>query len=310
MIPILKRKISETEEANLKKIKRSPTQRQDRRRKKKKNGPTDQTWLEEEEREKIVREKLPCPFCEDECLRTSKMLASHLKYSHPKEKDSEVYKQIMAENIQPGFVCSICGMTLETEDWLVKHNAIYHNINIHVTNQYPCPSCGKMLKNKETLDSHIQHIHQNNKKQMCNVCGKILRNKKSLKEHTESQHSNLEFPCMECGRIFGTKNLRNIHTRRNHMDRERQHKCQKCEKAFRLPGDLRKHISQVHDKLKPFHCEVCQFRTATITNLNIHRKKSHERPSISRIALIEMVEAGQHPYYTLSDIPMIRSGPP
>ena len=272
--------------------------------------PTDQNGAEEEEMkgEKIVkpREKLPCPFCEDECLRTSKMLATHLKYSHPKEKDSELYQQTIADNIQAGFVCSICGMKFGTDQWLDKHMADIHNFNI---NKFPCGVCGKLLKSESTLHSHMLYIHKKSKEQMCGVCGKIFRNKFSLKEHTDSQHSNLEFPCAECGQIFNCKKGMQKHFNKKHVIKERQHKCQKCEKAFHLPGDLRKHISQVHDKLKPFYCEFCQFRTATISNLNIHRKKSHERPSISKKALVELVETGQHPYYTLSDIPMIRIGP-
>ena len=174
-----------------------------------------------------------------------------------------------------------------------------------------CGVCGKLLKNKETLHSHIQHIHQKIKQQICQFCGKIVRNKKALKEHTESQHSNIEFPCMEpfCGKVFGNKKNMKMHFDRNHSGKERQHKCQKCEKVFYLPIDLRKHISQVHDKLKPFYCEVCQFKASSLTNLNMHRKKLHERPSISRKTLIELSETGQHPFYTLSDIPMIRIGP-
>jgi len=73
--------------------------------------------------------------------------------------------------------------------------------------------------------------------------------------------------------------------------------------------DLRKHISQVHDKLKPFYCENCQFRSGTVSNLNIHRMKSHQSPKLSKKNLIEMVENGQHPRYTISDLPMIRRGP-
>ena len=92
-------------------------------------------------------------------------------------------------------------------------------------------------------------------------------------------------------------------------DPRKQHKCDRCEKSFMRPVDLRKHISQVHDKLKPFYCESCQFRSGTVSNLNIHRMKSHNSPKLSKKNLIEMVETGQHPHYTVSDLPMIRRGP-
>ena len=68
-------------------------------------------------------------------------------------------------------------------------------------------------------------------------------------------------------------------------------------------------LIQVHDKLKPFYCENCQFRSGTVSNLNIHRAKSHQSPKLSKKNLIEMVETGQHPHYTISDLPMIRRGP-
>ena len=92
-------------------------------------------------------------------------------------------------------------------------------------------------------------------------------------------------------------------------DPRKQHKCDRCEKSFMRPVDLRKHISQVHDKLKPFYCENCQFKSGTVSNLNIHRMKSHQSPKLSKKNLIEMVENGQHPHYTISDLPMIRRGP-
>ena len=142
-------------------------------------------------------------------------------------------------------------------------------------------------------------------KVLCGVCGKSVV---ELARHMEV-HSTTWFPCVECGKQYKTTKQMRRHVLRMHSDKKKQHKCQTCDKAFWEPSDLKKHVSQIHDKLKPFNCEVCQFRTATISNLNIHRKKSHERPSISRKSLIELVETGQHPFYTLSDIPMIRSGP-
>ena len=332
LIPFLK--TEETEEANKKRNKKNILNRQERKRRDSERDQhysedirddpdwvlTDQTRKQEEkeeeenggeneeDREKIVknREKLPCPFCEEQF--SSSRLAKHLKFSHPKERDSEVYKQTMADNTLPGFVCSICGMQFENERWLHEHNATSHNIHIN-SGGVACGVCGKLLKTLRTLQSHMQNVHEKNTEVLCGECGKICSNKAALNYHIQSLHSSIEFPCMECGKLFRSKRLMRMHFNRVHSGRERQHKCQICSKAFLLPNDLKKHISQVHDKLKPFYCEACPFQTTTMTNLNFHRKKAHERPTISRIALIEMVETGQHQFYTLNDIPMIRSGP-
>ena len=337
VIRILKRKMSETEkdQGNIKK-KRSPTQQRDRRIKKKKEipmcsaetnsdsesdqlyhegdinqdpdwNPSDQTGIEGEgERTEKIREEISCPFCEEKFYKNSKMFSTHLKYSHPKEKDTKAYKQAMADNILPGFVCSICGKKFENDRWLDEHTAEFHNFHI---NNFPCEVCGKYFKNQATLKTHVQNTHEKNKQFLCGVCGKLCLNKPALNDHTRYYHSNEEFPCMECGLVFKSKSVMRRHFNRKHSIEEKQYKCQTCEKAFRLPAALRKHISQVHDKLKPFYCENCHLRTSSLGNLNIHRKKSHQSPYISRIKLIEMVENGQHPFYTPSDIPMIRSGP-
>ena len=128
----------------------------------------------------------------------------------------------------------------------------------------------------------------------------------SFQQIVEQHDAGPQYPYGEAE--VKTNPVREYFYRMTH-DPRKQHKCERCEKSFMRPVDLRKHISQVHDKLKPFYCENCQFRSGTVSNLNIHRMKSHNSPKLSKKNLIEMVETGQHPYYTLSDLPMIRRGP-
>ena len=69
---------------------------------------------------------------------------------------------------------------------------------------------------------------------------------------------------------------------------------------------LKKHISNVHEKLKPFYCEVCVFRCSRLSNLNVHRK-THSKTRISKAMLISMVESDEHPFYTKDDLLMLRN---
>ena len=173
-----------------------------------------------------IREELSCPFCEE--IFYGQKLATHLKYSHPKEKDSEAYKQSI-ESVLPGFVCSICGMKFQNDWRLDKHYAEYHDYHIK---SLPCGICGKHLKNQNSLNSHMQNVHEKSRQVLCGVCGKLFLNKRALKEHTERQHSTEKFPCMECGKVFSSREIMRDHFNRAHVVKERQHKCQTCEKAF------------------------------------------------------------------------------
>ena len=101
-----------------------------------------------------------CPFCEEK-YRIKSRLVTHLKYSHPQERDSEVYKQTMADNTLPGLVCPLCGMQFESNNCLVKHNAKIHDIHIHTL---PCGVCGKLCKDELSLYMHMRNIHERRNK--------------------------------------------------------------------------------------------------------------------------------------------------
>ena len=90
--------------------------------------------------------------------------------------------------------------------------------------------------------------------------------------------------------------------------KERREKCPQCEKSFYEERQLRKHISDVHLKLKPFYCEGCQFQCARLDNLNLHRRKSHNRQDkMTKALLLSMAENDEHPFYTRDDLEMIRA---
>ena len=59
---------------------------------------------------------------------------------------------------------------------------------------------------------------------------------------------------------------------------------------------LNEHIISIHEKIKPFVCEQCGFKTAKIDNLNLHRKKRHEKSYLGLRAFWDMIQSGNHPY--------------
>ena len=57
-----------------------------------------------------------------------------------------------------------------------------------------------------------------------------------------------------------------------------QHECDVCEKMFRYPSGLARHM-RIHTNEKPYECDVCEKRCTTAGNLQSHmRIHANEKP--------------------------------
>lgn len=266
-------------------------------------------------------ELMKCPFC-DEMLRKypkvdkkrkkkpqklSIRVRSHLLCFHPDQRNTPTFLEIMEQFEVKEFICTDCGKCLFSNQSLEAHMVQSHASHL---NTIPCHLCGKFLKNKYLLQSHIRNIHEraNINNNVCEECGKTFGGKAILKRHIERVHSDQTFKCKECGKELQAQDALMKHVRLYHSGREPK-PCPhpQCEKSFFEERNLQKHISHVHDKLKPFNCDVCPFQCSRLSNLNLHRRKSHNRhDKLTKTLLISMVENDQHPFYTRDDLPMIR----
>lgn len=103
----------------------------------------------------------------------------------------------------------------------------------------------------------------------CDVCGKVLKGRKAILRHVTYQHFNPDLS------------------------------CDLCPKTFKRIGDLRIHMNHAHLKFQPYHCDVCEYKTAFQTNLRSHKKTHREvkvpKPRVScQICGREMVILSQH----------------
>ena len=51
--------------------------------------------------------------------------------------------------------------------------------------------------------------------------------------------------------------------------------CSVCFKSFVKYGQLQRHISLVHEGIKPFECSICEIKFSTKNGLNKHIRKKH-----------------------------------
>ena len=53
--------------------------------------------------------------------------------------------------------------------------------------------------------------------------------------------------------------------------------CPKCEKKFSRKFDLNRHILSIHERIRPFQCDLCPSNYMSITNLRIHYEGKHNK---------------------------------
>ena len=197
-----------------------------------------------------------CDVCGVAC-KNLRSLDQHKKYKH---------------SIEGQTICTTCGKSFPHED--------FPN---HECNQYICNECGKILKSKGSLESHIQRVHRiNERSHICNVCGKGFTQVTALKKHVKTQHESKKepTPCPECGvKVMKLENhMRHVHT----PDDQRKYQCQHCGKGFDFTQNLDKHMMNMHLKLRPYNCRYgCDISYNDKSNRNHHERKRHGKLFIS-----------------------------
>jgi hypothetical protein len=76
---------------------------------------------------------------------------------------------------------------------------------------------------------------------------------------------------LKCKKCKLEQSLNNYHTNDSTCRKCKQSKCAICDKILSSKYKLQKHIDSVHNNIKPFKCEYCEFRCSQKSNLNNHK---------------------------------------
>ena len=63
-------------------------------------------------------------------------------------------------------------------------------------------------------------------------------------------------------------------------ERKRVFKCKECDREFGKYNHLKKHIQNIHLKLKPFSCELCDYASSSKDRLISHVTLKHNKGNI------------------------------
>jgi len=174
-----------------------------------------------------------CP----ECGKQVSDLRHHVKVVHKKERPHE---------------CQECKKTYQTRTHLQNHMKTFH-LGIRVK----CEECGKMVLD---IYSHRAYAHKE-PNFPCDQCATKCTNSTALKMHILSVHLGVKEHCEICNKDVAAGYL-TTHIK-NHTKTEQEkkpHNCQQCEKSFKDPGTLKKHIERTHLNQKE-ECPKCGLET-------------------------------------------------
>ena len=76
--------------------------------------------------------------------------------------------------------------------------------------------------------------------------------------------------CTECPAVYKKEKLLYHHTRNMHSNME--YKCPHCDKIFNQSGNLKIHITTIHENNRPFSCSFCDQPFKTKSHVWQHEK--------------------------------------
>lgn len=151
------------------------------------------------------------------------------------------------------------------------HSSANLHVKVELSESKPleCSVCQMTFGHGKELKEHISAEHPTNNFP-CKICGKSYKTKEWLRKHNTMKHLPKKPHCSECDRYFSPKQYN------SHMDvHTRRHECKVCLKCFSTNNNLKRHIKDVHDKLKQYECIICKNTFAQKTGLISHLEFIH-----------------------------------
>ncbi|CAL8098055.1 unnamed protein product [Orchesella dallaii] len=163
------------------------------------------------------------------------------------------------------FQCQECG-----EPFSHPFSIKYHMKKAHSPEKWEknkCVFCDKTYSTNGELVRHIKY-HTGEKPFSCSICEKAFVLQYQLRSHIGA-HKKL-YSCSTCGKNYAKQAGLNRHKLRHSNTDPRQYTCDYCCAKFLDASNVRSHVNEVHQKIRPFSCEICGKYFSRAWSRNVH----------------------------------------
>ena len=156
--------------------------------------------------------------------------------------------------------------------------------------------CGRSFGRNEQLEKHIKSVHLKIRDCICDECGSAFRCPSDLNYHIRSVHHKIKnYKCSKCDSRFASQSCLKRHEAKDHIklkarriyqkldkeldeyrDETEPNKC-KCGTTFIRPDSFKRHVIDVHLKIRERKCDDCGSKFSNHYCLKEHIKSVHQQ---------------------------------
>ncbi|XP_031634482.1 zinc finger protein 91 isoform X3 [Contarinia nasturtii] len=189
--------------------------------------------------------------------------------------------------------CSLtgCAYYFENDERRQMHEKCHVSIDVDQVRQFKCLECASESKLWRDCTSHMWKEHKIDIDLLkCPFCS--FKSVFAVKVYRHLQiHDQLKgFLCSLCPKSFEQFNQLRQHVATAHIDKNGSSRwyskktCDICSNVFATSKTLSKHIKAVHNRIKPFICSVCGYKSARKSTWEIHmRQHTGEKPMSCKV---------------------------
>lgn len=161
--------------------------------------------------------------------------------------------------------CRTCGLRFQSPTTFEQHECRGCLIRKEPKRTISCDHCQAELKNEQNLKRHVSVVHGVRQPFGCPQCSASFSSRGSLKIHQQSVHGMQDTTSYLAGDT-SNRRIRNGPTKKI----EKTYSCPLCPDTFKWKGNLKRHRQLVHEKIKPFTCNICKAKFGTKSNMRVH----------------------------------------
>ena len=201
------------------------------------------------------------------CVRCEKQFGSSRQLNY----------HMNANHLENKIFCDTCGFETKNRQNLQEHIKAMHSLERKLP--VICDICGKSYKNTDLLKSHIKNVHKR-KPLQCTMCDSVVKNLKShmTKVHKVAMKGEEWVNCDICGKsLFGDGTLKDHRHKAHFKPEQKNRRCtyESCDFITSSVYKLNQHINGIHEKMRPFKCEVCGSTFKRKAHLEVHSNDVH-----------------------------------